>query len=1058
MLDDPDLRLLLDLAPAAALLVQRVAGERPGALIRLANPAFTTLTGLAGEAVLGRGLLALRGAVDEGQNLLALLEAVRAAQPFAGRLRLRAASGAEIELRARPLVGRPDLSLVWLARVETASTPVERSVPGETARLLASLGPGCFYELAVDADCRLRLVHADERLTALTGYPPETLLEQGGFFGLVAAEDLPALRRRNQRLLAGEGGTVSYRLRQAGGELVRLTDTARIRCEPESGLVAAVVGSLVGSAAPSLGQVASALLAQQAGLVRETMGGHAFLVDGAGTLAWVAPSLATASQGFERLAVGRPLAAILGQDGLARWLDWLEEARAASGVLRCRLPWPDGGSLEASLVALGGEQVAVALWPPRPSALAAEGPALQGLLDGLREPLLLLTPNLCILAVNAALERLTGRPADELVGRPVVEQLAAPAGQAGLADLLRRALARQEGELRLVVACILRGGEGDLELRVGALPAAAGSVEALLVEAQRAGEKAMTPASNGESWLAAVMNSVADGIVILDGDGSITWLSHAAERIFDYPRDAAIGASIDLLLPPTGAGGGVLDRLVGPDARAAPFEVPIRRRSGELIPIEVEASALEQGGRRGIVLVVRDITVRQQTEETLRSLAYHDPLTGLPNRLLFHDRLSQAIERARRQRQMLAVMLVDLDRFKLINDSLGLETGDQVIKGVGERLAQVLRKSDTVARLGGDEFMVLLLGTGGAEAAAKVAQKLLDGLRPPLMVGAHELTTSASIGIALFPHDGDDADGLIKNADNALSRAKEQGRNHYQFYTDDMNATAFERLMLESRLRRALELGELQIHYQPKVSLLDGTVVGVEALLRWSHPDLGLVPPAEFIPLAEETGLIVPIGAWVLQTACEQLKRWRERGHEGLQLSVNLSARQFQERNLVATIAAAIAQSGVPPGAVELELTESVIMRDAPETVRRLRELTALGLRLAIDDFGTGYSSLGYLKAFPISALKIDRSFIRDVERDPNSAALAQAIIALATSLQLKVVAEGVETPGQLALLRGFGCHELQGYLFSRPLKPDDLQRLLEEGRRLPLPGARPVP
>jgi predicted signal transduction protein with EAL and GGDEF domain len=370
---------------------------------------------------------------------------------------------------------------------------------------------------------------------------------------------------------------------------------------------------------------------------------------------------------------------------------------------------------------------------------------------------------------------------------------------------------------------------------------------------------------------------------------------------------------------------------------------------------------------------------------------------------------------------------------------------------VAERLTRSLRKSGTVARLGGDEFMVLLLGTHGAEAAAKVAQKLLDSLRPPLKVNGHELTTAASIGLALFPHDGDDTDTLIKNADTALSRAKEQGRNHYQFYTEGMNTTAFERLMLESRLRKALEQEEFVVFYQPKVSLADGRVVGVEALLRWRHPDLGLVPPGEFIPLAEETGLILPIGRWVLGAACAEMKRWHRMGFEPLDLAVNLSGRQFQERTLTDTIAQVIAASGLAPSSVELELTESVIMRDAAESARRLRELTALGIRLAVDDFGTGYSSLSYLRSFPISSLKIDRSFVRDIDRDPNGAAIAQAIIALAKSLSLKVVAEGVETRGQVDLLRRYGCEEMQGFLFSRPLPAEELTQLLREGRRLPV-------
>ena len=366
-----------------------------------------------------------------------------------------------------------------------------------------------------------------------------------------------------------------------------------------------------------------------------------------------------------------------------------------------------------------------------------------------------------------------------------------------------------------------------------------------------------------------------------------------------------------------------------------PLELTLRRRSGELVPVEVEASVAEQRERRMIVLVVRDLTSRQQTEETLRSLAYHDPLTGLPNRLLFHDRAGPG-DRAGAARPPAAHR--DADRSRPVQADQRLP-GPRAPATRSSRAwptgwCTALRKSDTVARLGGDEFMVLLLGTNGAEAAARVAQKLIEALRPPLQVDAHELTTSASIGIALFPHDGDDADTLVKNAANALSRAKEQGRNHYQFYTDDMNATAFERLMLESRLRKALEQGEFVIHYQPKVSLADGSVLGVEALLRWYHPDLGLIPPAEFIPLAEETGLIVPIGAWVLRTACAQVRRWQRLGHSRLELAVNISARQFQEKNLVATIAAAVEESGM---AAELDRARADRERDHARRARTRR-------------------------------------------------------------------------------------------------------------------------
>ena len=1051
---------MLDLAPSAAVVLHRADRSRPAPVIRLINRTFAEVTGVAVEALAGRSLRALRGVLEADEPFAQLTAAALVGEPFTGRLRLRTAGGQTVAVtaRAQSLAQRPGDYAVWLdAAVPSVAVPA-RCAPGDTARLLAVLGQGCFYELAVEVDCRLRLVWADSRLTELTGYGPEELTKMGGFFGLVAGPDLDLLHRRNQKLLTGQTGPVRYRLRRKSGELRWVHDTARAERDPESEVVTRIVGSLADVTESWGDALPPSLLARQAAVLREAFGASLLVVDLQGRLHWTSPSPGSAFAERLRDQAGQSLGGLLSARALGLWLDWLDEAAAGQEPLRCRLPWPgEQGepTLEACLIAAGEQLVQVVAWPAAEPAKTAEDPQrLQAVLDGLREPLLLVGADLRIRSVNGPLERLIGRARQELVGQPVAERLAAPAARPILSATLRRMLSERESEVRLVLACALRGGEQELELRISVLPLRGDVVEALLIEAQRVGEKLPAPPGNGEAWLNAVMNSVADGIVLLDPEGTVTWLSDSAEAIFDYPRDAAVGASVDLLLPPAPPAPAVLDRLHGLAGRAEPFEVLIRRRSGELIPVEVAPSVVEQDGRRMIVLVVRDITVRQQTEETLRSLAYHDPLTGLPNRLLFHDRLSQAIERARRNRQLLTVMLVDLDRFKLINDSLGLETGDQVIKGVADRLTGTVRKSDTVARLGGDEFMVLLLGTSGAEAAAKVAQKLLECLKPPLVVDAHELTTSASIGIALFPHDGDDADSLIKNADNALSRAKEQGRNHYQFYTDDMNAAAFERLMLESRLRKALEQGEFVIYYQPKVSLADGSVVGVEALLRWFHPDLGLVPPAEFIPLAEETGLIVPIGSWVLRASCAQLERWHRLGHDSLQLAVNLSARQFQEKDLVATIAAAIQASGLAPGSVELELTESVIMRDANETARRLRELTALGIKLAIDDFGTGYSSLGYLKAFPIGSLKIDRSFIRDVERDPNSAALAQAIIALATSLKLKVVAEGVETREQLELLRGFGCHELQGYIFSRPLPPEELLLLLEEGRRLPLEPA----
>ena len=1053
MTDHSDLRQLLDLAPTAVILLQRSDPSRPGPTIRMVNPAFTELTGLAAEALTGRSLRALALLVEDETAFAGLMAAVLTAEPFARELRLRDAHGQALaaQVRGQPLASGADGYAMWLLPVVAAARAAGRTT--DLLRSLSGLGSECLYELTVEVDCGLRLAWADPRIAELTGYASDELVAMGGFFQLAAAADLPELQRRNQRLLVNQPGPIRYRLRHKTGELRLVRDHARAERVPGSDIVRRIVGTLVDVADSGWAAVRPEMLEREAGLLNETLGACLLVLDLHGRIHWVAEGSTGPRAGRLRDAVGQGLGSLLPSRLLDLWLDWLAEAAAARQPVRCRLDWVSDDEqtiLEACLAPLGEGLVQVAVWPPHPSGEPRPAAATdtRSLLDALREPLLLVGADRRIREVNSAFERLVGNPRGELVGATVADRLAAPASRARLEAALAALVEGGERELGLALHCPLRGGERELQLRLRVVGSAQDANASVLIEAHRRDGKPAPPASSGEGWLSAVMRNVADGIVLMDADGIVTWLSHAAEAIFDYPRDAAIGGPIDLLLQPDELlGAQVLERLRLAAGRQ-PLELTVRRKSGELTPIEVEVSVADQQERHLTVLVVRDLTGRRQTEETLRSLAYHDPLTGLPNRLLFDDRLAQAIERARRARQLLTVMLIDLDRFTLINDSLGLGTGDQIIKGVAERLVGALRRSDTVARLGGDEFMVLLLGTSGEKAAARVAQKLIDVLRPPLRVEGHELTTSASIGIALFPHDGDDPETLLKNAANALSRAKEQGRNHYQFYTNDMNAVAFERLILESGLRKALEQGELVLHYQPKVSVADGSIRGVEALLRWQHPDLGMVAPAEFIPLAEETGLIVPIGAWVLRMACAQVSGWHRLGHGQLDLAVNISARQFQERNLVGTIAAAVSESGLPASHIELELTESVIMRDAQDAARRLKELTALGIRLAIDDFGTGYSSLGYLRTFPIHSLKIDRSFVRDIEGDPNSAALAKAIVAMAAGLRLNVVAEGVETQEQLERLREYGCQEYQGYLFSKPLPAEEMLGLLERARR----------
>ncbi len=435
---------------------------------------------------------------------------------------------------------------------------------------------------------------------------------------------------------------------------------------------------------------------------------------------------------------------------------------------------------------------------------------------------------------------------------------------------------------------------------------------------------------------------------------------------------------------------------------------------------------------------------RKQAEERIRHLAHYDELTGLANRSMFSQRLSHAIAQARRNDTQLAVLFIDLDRFKNINDTLGHEAGDSVLKEVAGRLHECLRESDTVGRLSGDEFVVLLEGMPQSMHCAEVAQKILTAVARPFALDTQEFHLTASIGISTYPADSEDLQSLLKNADVAMYRAKELGKNNFQFYSSQMNIHTLERLALESDLRRALERNEFVLHYQPKVDIRSGHIIGMEALVRWQHPTKGLIPPMQFIPLAEETGLIVPIGEWVLRTACARNKSWQEQGLPPLCIAVNLSARQFTNEYLVQDVLRVLNETGLDATFLELEITESMVMHDPEHAIELLNKLKAIGISISIDDFGTGYSSLSYLKRFPIDSVKIDRSFIRDLPLDGDDAAITQAIIAMAHGLKLKVIAEGTETGEQLSFLHAHGCDEMQGYYFSKPLPEHDFFLLVQ--------------
>jgi diguanylate cyclase (GGDEF)-like protein/PAS domain S-box-containing protein len=543
-----------------------------------------------------------------------------------------------------------------------------------------------------------------------------------------------------------------------------------------------------------------------------------------------------------------------------------------------------------------------------------------------------------------------------------------------------------------------------------------------------------------EERFRALVQHAADIILVMEPDGTVRHVSPAVQTVLGYEPDRLVGTRGWTLVHEGDGQSAQAFHAELLDHRGGSRSVELRwqHRDGSWRWLEVKGTnLLHQAGVRGIVLNARDISRHKSLEGQLVQRALHDQLTGLPNRMLFMDRLEQALERSARRGKFAAVLFLDLDRFKLVNDNLGHDHGDQLLVQVAERLRGCLRRVDTIARIGGDEFTVLLEEVGAAADAALVAERIIEAFRASFRIETQEIFVGASIGIALGGKDqGTTAQGLLRNADIAMYRAKANGRACFEVFKSSMRETVKGRLKMETELRRALDRGELRLHYQPQVDLRTARIVGLEALVRWEHPERGLVPPGSFIPIAEETGLILPIGRWVLQTACRQASIWRADTEIGLDIvmAVNLSPRQFRHPRLVQDVGEVLAESGLDASGLEVEITEGTAMGDADGTVKVLEHLKAIGIRLAIDDFGTGYSSLSYLKRFPIDVLKVDRSFVAGLPANRGDAAIVRAVVGLTRALGLKAVAEGVETQDQLAELRGLGCDQGQGYFFGRPV------------------------
>ncbi len=593
------------------------------------------------------------------------------------------------------------------------------------------------------------------------------------------------------------------------------------------------------------------------------------------------------------------------------------------------------------------------------------------------------------------------------------------------------------------------GSEFSVDIALGPLKAGDDIVVMAVIRDVSERKQAEEALSESEYRFRGIAATAPDAVIIMDDDGKVSFWNEAATKLFGYTSGEALGEYMHLLVVPehlreSYKKGFEVFRVTGEGPYVgALYEIEAIRKDGTAFPVELSLAALKIKEKWHSIGIVRDITERKRMEEEIRHLAHHDTLTGLPNRRLFRDIADLELAQARRNRRKLAILFLDLDRFKEINDTLGHDVGDELLKQAAGMFRETVRASDTVARIGGDEFNIILADIARPEDVSDIAQKIIRRFRSPFSISGNELNVTTSIGISVYPDDSTEIDTLLRYADIAMYHAKESGRNTFRFYNSAINVRSLERMRFENMLRRSIAMGELVIYYQPQVDIQNRRMICAEALVRWQHPEKGFLTPDRFLAQAEDTGFITEIDEWVLKTVCAQVRSWIDSDLAPVCVTVNLSARQFEKPDLVYRIAAILKETGMEPDCLDLEVTESTAMGDVGQTASQLRELRDMGVHVSIDDFGTGYSSLNYLKKLPIERIKIDKSFIQDIVNDPDDRAIISAVTSMARKMGIKTVAEGVETEEQLAFLRSADCDEAQGYLFSRPLPAEKFRELI---------------